>query len=129
MLIKYMGTDDVRKIEKGDTFAGQLPAGVSEDLEWNIENHWVVSVEDEDVAALVLTQPNMKDVTDLKRVPANEHQKMFLGLGSQPVAEVAPEGDPVLASSTVSDTGTTTGGSTTGGSTRGATGRTGRASS
>lgn len=44
--VKYMGTSDVRRIEKGDTFGGRFlgEASVPKTVEWNWDNYHVVDV-------------------------------------------------------------------------------------
>lgn len=100
--IKAMGTSDVRKVNKGDTAGGQLDP-LSVDLRWDRGNNWIVDSDDHpevsdewwDFLAGIDTaegSEGFKDVSDLKRIPLNAHQKMFLGMsGSDPRAVATDE--------------------------------------
>lgn len=80
-LVKYMGSSHVRVLEKGEDFDGRLADPLTDDLVWDQKNKWVVNVGELPTEAqdLLLEQPDFKDVSDLKRVPSNLHQQMFLG--------------------------------------------------
>lgn len=93
-LLKYMGKSDIRTIKKGDNFGGQLRDGVEADLTFNRENNWVLDVEalglSEETLTLLLAEQEkgsaaFKDVTDMKLVPLNAHQKTFLPTAAKPV--------------------------------------------
>lgn len=77
VLVKWMGDADVRVINKGDTFEGRLPDGLERRLEWNWDNNHVLDIGDLDpeVVELVLSEPDLKDVTGLKTVPDNAVSK------------------------------------------------------
>lgn len=121
--IKFMGSSHVHTLGKGDDFGGQLSEGLSKDVTFNRENNWVVDTDDaglSEAAVKVLTDSgDFKDVSDLDRIPVNEHQKLFLGMkGTEEVlgadAEDKPKGsEPAQGSTETDDTpGTTVGGST-----------------
>lgn len=124
--VKYMGIADVVTIEKGDKFGGSLNEGIPETLVWNKQNYWVVEVED-DLAELLVAQPNnrFKDVTDASRIPANSHQRTFMGApktADAPISLQAGDGEGGAAegvSTGGAAAGTTVGGSTSGGGRRG----------
>jgi hypothetical protein len=142
MKIKYMGTADIRRIEKSDDFAGRLPEKIGVELEWNWENNHVIDTEDDpysdlgdEVWELVLSEPDFKDVSDMKRIPLSAGEKLWRSL-QEPAVNVAPggvagEAGPTGSSGSLTGGGggpTTVGGSTTGdaGTTSGG-GRKGRA--
>lgn len=77
--VKYMGTADVRLIEKGDNFGGQLHDGIASTLRFDESNAWTVDVGDlpSEVVECLLAEPDFKDVTDLKRIPFNANQMTF----------------------------------------------------
>lgn len=133
--IKYMGTADERIIEKGDNFGGRLADGLTAELKFDRSNNWVVDTDElglsEDAVALLLEDDGFKDVSNLARVPANEHQKIFLGMrGSEPNEVPAEVEDQANPPGSVADatTGTTAGGSTRGGGRSGGTARGGSTS-
>jgi hypothetical protein len=139
MKIKYMGTADIRRIEKSDDFAGRLPDKVGVDLEWNWENNHVIDTDDEkfsdigeEVWELVLSEPDFKDVSDMKRIPLSAGEKLWRSMQDVPVAApggVAGEANPTGSSGSLTGGGggtTTTGGSTTGDAGGGGGGRKGR---
>jgi hypothetical protein len=115
--IKYMGSSHERRVSKGETFDGRLPGGLDRDLVWNKANKWVVDVDgmDSDALELLLEDTaDFKDVTDLKRVPSNDHQKMFLGhKASETVSESSGDDDANPAGGGDGG-GTSVGGSTAG---------------
>lgn len=129
MKIKYMGTADVRRIEKSDNFNGRLAEKIGVDLEWNWENNHVIDTDDDkysdigdEVWELVLSEPNMKDVSDLQRIPLGEAERMWRGMHEAGNVQTAPGGvagnaNPQGGSAGITGGGggtTTTGGSTTG---------------
>jgi len=131
--LKYMGTSDLRDINKGDTFGGRLPDGLSVYVKWDASNNWIVDTDalglSADEVELILTEDNFKDVTDLKRVPTNEHQRMFLGMkgGEEPEEafnDSASRDEPAANDEDKASSGSVVGGgpTTTGGSTSGTTG-------
>lgn len=87
-LVKYMGHADVRTIDKGETFGGQLAEGIPSNLKWDESNNWTLDADevglDEDALSVLLAEPygdggakEFKDVSDLARIPFNAHQKTF----------------------------------------------------
>lgn len=140
--IKFMGSSHEHKLRKGDDFGGQLSEGLPNEVKFNRENNWVVDSDEaglsEDAVKILVKTEDFKDVSDLKRVPTNVHQQVFLGMpkseggddegdeGDEQVlgsdaADLPADGEPAKGTSVTDDTPTTT----TGGSTRG--GRGGRA--
>lgn len=127
MKLKFMGTSHEHHLDKGDDFGGRISEGIPQAVVFNRDNNWVVDTDEVGLsaeAAAVLTESgDFKDVTDLKRIPANEHQRIFMAMGaSEPnVADGAvpgedkPEGNEPAVGSTEADPDPTT---TTGGSTR-----------
>lgn len=77
--VKAMGTSHVHILEKGESFDGRYPDGLTEPLVFDQSNRWVVNVGGlpQEVQDLIAEQPDFLDVTGLKRVPDSEHQKMF----------------------------------------------------
>lgn len=88
--VKYMGSADVRILEKGETFAGRLGEPLSKGLVFSRENNWVVDSEEvglSDAALALLLEekledgtPAFRDVSGKERVPTNLNQQMFLGM-------------------------------------------------
>lgn len=110
MRIKYMGNADVRRLEKGENFGGQLSkeASLDRDIEWNWENNHIIDTDEdayaglsEDVISLLLDKSmdgEFKDVTDLSRVPTNAAQQMWRG------APKTEEADPSVKASGTAET-------------------------
>jgi hypothetical protein len=102
--LKYMAYADEARIEKGDTLGDRLSDGLTAELVFNAANGWTVDTDElgvsqEEVDALLEADPDrFKDVSDLKRVPSNAHQKTFLGHGASKVqvdqSEPGPDGVP-----------------------------------
>lgn len=123
-LIKYMGDSDVREILKGDTFNGEYPDGVAENLIWNPENNHVLDVQDDPtVIELLLEQPGgeFTDVTDLKRVPRNAWQERWapkgtVGMARDFVNAVNPDGTGAAVGGDPAATGNLNDAGTLGGS-------------
>lgn len=115
--VKYMGTADEVAIAKGDDLGGRLAEGIPQEIRFNASNNWVVDVDDSDVRSILLEDGDrFKDVSSLKRIPSNEHQKTFLGHRSSESAEEPSEVSESGNAGGSSATGA--GGTTTGGSTR-----------
>lgn len=126
-LIKYMGKSDVRTIKKGNNFGGQLRDATEADLVFNRENNWIVDVEelglsDEAVDLLLAEQEKgsaaFKDVSDLKKIPLNAHQKTFLPSARAQANDVASEDEPITTARSVSESATAGGDEAGGGGTR-----------
>ena len=128
--IKYMGTADVRKLEKGEDFGGQLATPLDRDIEWNWDNRHVIDTEEiglsEAVVTLLLEQDDFKDVSGQERIPVNEAQKLWKqmrgtevdpSVKSSGTAETDESEAKVGGTSEASDTAAGT--TTVGGSTRG----------
>jgi hypothetical protein len=115
--VKYMGSADVRKLAKGETFGGRLADGLESELVFDRSNYWIVDTDEldlsEEAVQLLLEEDDFKDVSDAKRIPDNEHQKLFMARKGAKVSVDAEE-VPVTAGASVTggDTATTTGGST-----------------
>lgn len=100
-LIKYMGTSHVRRIDKGETWQGRLADPTEHDLVWDLDNHHVIDVEEllsDDAVELLLEDEEFKDVTDLKRIPASEGQKLWRGVKERTVnpTQVSSDDEPVV---------------------------------
>jgi hypothetical protein len=131
--IKYMGYADVAKVEQGDKVGGRLSDGLTATLVFNKDNNWVVDTDElglseDEVGALLEADPDrFKDVTGLKRVPSNLHQRAFLGHGASQVqvdqtSEQTPSGEvpePPAAGLGGGAGGVTAGPEPVGGSTKG----------
>jgi hypothetical protein len=96
--IKYMGTSDIRRIEKGADFGGQLSkeAALSVDLQWDWDNNHIIDTDDEKFSGvseefwdLLLEDDAFRDVSDLKRIPTNGAQQMWKGMKKTDEAETA----------------------------------------
>lgn len=126
--IKYMGSADIRRIEKGERFGGRLAEGTSKDVEWSRENGFVVDTDDfglsADAVSLLLSEPDFKDVTDASRIPVSLNEKIFGGLSdpvtTDEVAASAVDTEPVTGKKSGTAGGAGGGGTTRGGSTGGA---------
>lgn len=127
--LKYMGSSHVHTLEKGDDFSGRLSEGIPKTVVFDQSNNWVVDSEEsglsEEAIKILTDVGDLKDVSDLKTIPANEHQKIFLGMksgeanedaGDEPRGQNLPEGDePAVGSGSSEvddDDATTAGGST-----------------
>lgn len=98
--IKYMGSADIREIKKGTDAGGQLQEKLPVDLTWDRDNNWVIDTSDDKYSgvaqefwALLLegdSGKEFKDVSDLARIPTNQHQQIFLGM---PKSKESDEGD------------------------------------
>lgn len=81
--VKYMGVADVRSIPKGTDFDGRLADPTTKDLVFDRTNRWIIDTDEAGLSAeaveLLLEDDGFKDVTDLARIPSNEHQTTFLG--------------------------------------------------
>lgn len=128
--IKYLGSADVREIEKGETFAGRLAEATTKTLRFDRSNNFVIDTEEaglsEDAVALLLTDDQFKDVTDAKRIPLSLNEKIFHGLSDADEDDVAgpvqteavtgkKSGSAPAGSGRGGGTTTTVGGSTAGG--------------
>lgn len=89
-LVKYMGTADIRRLEKGEDFSGRLAEPITSDLEWSRDNRFIIDTDEAglspEAVELLLSEPDFKDVTDLKRIPTSLHEQIYGGL--------PPEDDP-----------------------------------
>lgn len=87
-LIKYMGSADVRILERNDDAGGTLPP-LPFPIRFKRSNNWTVDTaklpEVDSVWWDHLTEhDNFKDVTDYKVKPLNAHQTTFLGMSGTP---------------------------------------------
>src|SRR6266498_3231900 len=114
--VKYLGSAHIRRFDKGETFNGQYPAGLSEALEWSIESAHVLDVDvPSEVLDLILEQPDFRDVTNVKRVPRSLGERLWQGeTQPEPLSESGTGEEGTEASSATSPGGTTVGGSTAG---------------
>lgn len=87
MLLKSMGSADVRQFLPGDNAGGVMePLTVA--IVFDRSNNWIVDTEDPqyaDVSSewwdyLKDVQPDILDVTGYRRYPLNDNQKLFLGM-------------------------------------------------
>lgn len=146
--IKYLGTAHIRLLEKGESWNKRLKDGLSKDVSWSIDNHFLVDTEEaglsDDAVELLLEDPEFKDVTDLQRIPVSAAENLWHGIRDKSFDRTDPrvDADGVFHSTLVdggsddvtatgaSATGTgttTTGGSTTGDAGAGSrSGRSGR---
>jgi len=99
--IKFMGRVDRRVIPAGEDWGGRLQDPLSRDLVWDKSNNWILDVSDlpAEVVALVLAEPNMRDVTGQRMVPPNDYQKAYLRMKdveipASPSDEGAPSENP-----------------------------------
>lgn len=107
--IKYMGLADVRLLERGEDWSGRLADPLTSDLVFDRSNNWIVDTGEaglsDEAVALLLEDSEFKDVSSLKRIPANQHQRTFLGFpaheDAEDVLDEAPE--PTSASSEKAD--------------------------
>lgn len=154
--IKYMGSADIREIKSGTDANGQLQDKLPVDLVWDRDNNWLIDTGDDKYSNVApefwelllegdASGKEFKDVSDLKRIPTNEHQQIFLGMkkvDDEATDEVATEqaqreaqanddnANPAGSEASGGAPSTTTvGGSTTGdGGTPSGSGKTGRKS-
>jgi len=132
MKIKYMGTADVRRISKGEDWGGRLADKLTSEIVWNWENNHTIDTDELDLSdeavELILEDPNMKDVTDMKRIPVGAAEAMWKGVGQATVAPEGVAGEAGPQGSSAAETGggggsrrTRAGGSTGGGAGGGTT--------
>lgn len=121
MKIKYLGVADVREIGKGENFGGRLSEPLKTKLVWDWDNNHVIDTSAEeysDVSSetweLILEEENFKDVSDLKKLPLSQAEKMWQGKKDTPVG-VAPGGVAGDAVTPSPSTSTEAGGPTPGG--------------
>jgi hypothetical protein len=106
--IKYMGSADIRRLEKGEAFGGRLNEkyALDRDIEWNWENNHVIDTDDfdgvhEEFWSLLLGErfPEAEDgpqgaefidVTDKVRIPTNAAQQMWRASGKNEEAPANP---------------------------------------
>lgn len=95
--IKFMGISHEHNLLAGDDFGGRLATPLSRTIAFNRANNWVAEVSDEDLSsealAVLLTDENFLDVTDMPRVPLNRNQTTFLGLKDGDKVSVPAEVD------------------------------------
>lgn len=93
MRLKFMGSSDVKELQKGDTFGDTLAEPLPVTVTWDKSNGWIVDTSDtkysdipDEVWEYLIVNDAFKDVTDFVRTPLNENQKIFMGLreGDQP---------------------------------------------
>jgi len=118
-----MGSADVRKIEKGETWGGRLGTPLESTLVFSKENHWIVDSDEAGMSQVAVDllledKEGFKDVTGLERLPTNLNQQLFQALPKTEKAEVdavVAEGPQTSGDTAVGNEGadtTTTGGST-----------------
>ena len=110
--LKYMGFSDVRVIEKGEDFGGQLSEPLSKTLVWDWDNKHVIETDDysdvDDVVwELIAEQPDFRDVTELKRIPTNGAQQLWRAMPKTEEAEEAVEGSTPEPTQTTDESPTT----------------------
>lgn len=82
--IKYMGSSDIHFIDAGENWSGELAEPLSKRVQWDWDNNHVVDAEeaglsDEALELLLEDSENFRDVTDLKRVPRGQADKLWRG--------------------------------------------------
>jgi hypothetical protein len=87
MRLKFMGSADVKELLKGDTFSDVLSEGLPVRVEFSKLNGWTIDTDEEpysqiadEVWEYLIVNDSFMDVTDYKRPPLNDHQKIFMGL-------------------------------------------------
>lgn len=135
-IVKYMGSSDVRRLEKGETFGGQLSKedALAVDLQWDWDNDHLLDLDEveglsDEVIELILEEGDFKDVSEHKRIPLNEAQKLWKGMKDRgedvqavnpDTGTSAPKGGKSTPTSGIGAGagagGTTVGGASTGGS-------------
>jgi hypothetical protein len=112
--VKYMGSADVRRLEKGDDFGGRLADPIGVDLEWSRDNKFVVDTDEAGLSAeaveLLLSEADFKDVSDLKRIPTSLNEQIFGGLPAEPKAVSGTDGEDADAVDTAPVSGKKSGG-------------------
>lgn len=110
--IKYMGSADIRVIDKGHDFNGRLVEGLSKGLVFSEANRWIVDTDEAELSAeaveLLVGDPDFKDVSDAKTIPSNLHQRMFKGHGATDALvppTIAQVGEDAASGGTTTTTG------------------------
>jgi hypothetical protein len=116
--IKYMGRSDVRVIEKNEDFGGQLAEKTTKEIRWDWDNKHIIDTDEvglsETAVTLLLLDPELKDVSDLDRIPTNEAQQIWRAMPKTEDAKTVLGGgeegtpSPTPETLTVSDTATDT---------------------
>jgi len=118
-----MGSADVRRIDKGETWGGRLGTPLEATLVFSKENNWVIDSDEAGISQVAVDllledKEGFKDVTGLERVPTNLNQQLFQAMPKSEKAEVDPataEGAQTAGPDAIGNEGagtTTTGGST-----------------
>lgn len=126
--IKYMGASDVRVLDKGEDFGGQIPDGLPKKLVWDWDNKHVIDTDDfSEISAAtweVITEyDDFRDVTDLDRVPTNLAQQIWRAMPKTQEAARATEGSSKEPSKTTDEARTSVAGDTPAAASRGTRGR------
>ena len=93
-LIKYMGSSDVCILEKGEDWNKRLADPLEKDVVFDKADGHIANVEDlsPEAVELILEDPRFKDVTSLKRIPANDHEKIFGAVADNPTPHLVNSG-------------------------------------
>lgn len=114
--IKYMGRSDVRVIEKNEDFGGQLAEKTTKEIRWDWDNKHIIDTDEvglsETAVTLLLLDPELKDVSNLDRIPTNEAQQIWRAMPKTEDAKAvlggAEDGTSSPETLTASDTATGT---------------------
>jgi len=125
-----MGSADVRRIDKGETWGGRLGTPLEATLVFSKENNWVIDSDEVGISQtavdlLLEDKEGFKDVTSLERIPTNLNQQLFQAMPKSEktildavvadAAEAFAEGPQTSGDTAVGNEGadtTTAGGST-----------------
>lgn len=93
--VKYMGSADVRLLPKGENWGGRLAEPLKQEVRFDWDNAHVVDTDkaglSPEAVTLLLEDPNFKDVTDLKRIPAGLAQQLWRGVTDSTPNDAEPQ--------------------------------------
>lgn len=100
--IKYLGSADVARLEKGENFSGRLATPLSKDVEFTAANNHLIDTDEaglsaEAVELILEDKDRFRDVTNLKKIPTSLNEQIFRGLGKNKDNDDEAEADvPVV---------------------------------
>lgn len=80
--VKYMGKSHVRRFEKGEDWGGRLEQPLDQDIEFNLASGHVADLSEvpDYIVALILEDPEFKDVSDYQVAPTGQAEQLYNGV-------------------------------------------------
>lgn len=99
--VKYMGASDFVKLDEGENWGGRLAEPLEKEVLFSKDSGHLVDTEEaglseEAVELLLEDETRFKDVTGLKRIPANAYEKMFGGVVEKAAPNLVGEAPEVI---------------------------------